>query len=44
MADRNAAPTALGGDAVEEIAINLRRLLADVFTLLCEDEEFSLSH
>ena len=46
MAEKNikGTPTDLSGNAVEEISSNLRRLLADVFYPLREDEEFPLAY
>lgn len=38
--DKTATPTDLGGDAVEEISSNLRRLLADVFALYVKTKNF----
>ena len=38
--DKTAAPTDLGGDGVEEITSNLRRLLADVFALYVKTKNF----
>jgi starvation-inducible DNA-binding protein len=38
--DKKATPTDLSGDAVEEISSNLRRLLADVFTLYVKTKNF----
>jgi starvation-inducible DNA-binding protein len=38
--DKTAVPTDLGGDAVEEISSNLRRLLADVFALYVKTKNF----
>jgi starvation-inducible DNA-binding protein len=42
MAEKNTkgTPTDLSGDAVEEISSNLRRLLADVFTLYVKTKNF----
>jgi len=42
MAEKNikGTPTDLGGDAVEEISSNLRRLLADVFVLYVKTKNF----
>ena len=42
MAEKNikGTPTDLGGDAVEEISSNLRRLLADVFALYVKTKNF----
>ena len=42
MADKSTkgTPTDLSGDAVEEISSNLRRLLADVFTLYLKTKNF----
>src|SRR5438132_8455512 len=38
--DTKGTPTDLSGDAVEEISSNLRRLLADVFTLYVKTKNF----
>jgi starvation-inducible DNA-binding protein len=38
--DTKGTPTDLGGDAVEEITSNLRRLLADVFALYVRTKNF----
>src|SRR5215468_989418 len=38
--DKTATPTDLSGNAVEEITSNLRRLLADVFTLYVKTKNF----
>ena len=38
--DTKGTPTDLGGDAVEEITSNLRRLLADVFALYVKTKNF----
>jgi starvation-inducible DNA-binding protein len=38
--DKKGTPTDLSGDAVEEISSNLRRLLADVFTLYVKTKNF----
>src|SRR2546426_10159532 len=38
--DATATPTDLSGDSVEEISSNLRRLLADVFTLYVKTKNF----
>ena len=38
--DMKATPTDLGGNAVEEITSNLRKLLADVFALYVKTKNF----
>jgi starvation-inducible DNA-binding protein len=38
--DKKGTPTDLSGDGVEEISSNLRRLLADVFTLYVKTKNF----